>query len=112
MILLFPLLISCNENKSKVETPSVLLTEEQMVDVMIDVQIVESSINYKRSRSQNVNDYKQQAYDAVFSHHGITDSIFIENVNYYNENLPQMKNIMDSVNAYFTTKQEEIKKKK
>lgn len=104
--------MSCGEDKPKVGAPSVLMTEEQMVDVMIDVQIIEGSINYKRSRSQDLNDYKRHAYDALFSHHGITDSIFIENVNYYNEDLALMKRIMDSVNAYFTTKQEEIKKKK
>ena len=112
MLLLLPLLISCNENKSEVKTPAVLLTEEQMVDVMIDVQIIEHSINYRRGRSQDVKNLKQRAYDTIFSYHGITDSIFIENVNYYNENLPQMKNIMDSVYAYFTAKQAEIRQKK
>lgn len=106
------LLISCNNEKSEVTVPSILLTEEQMVDVMIDVQVIEHSINYRRGRSQKVTNLKQHAYDTIFSHYGITDSLFIENLNYYNENLPQMKKIIDSVNAYFTAKQAEMKQKK
>lgn len=106
------LLISCNDEKPKAGVPTVLLTEEQMVDVMTDVQIIEHSINYRRGRSQSVVNLKQRAYDTIFSHYGITDSIFVENLNYYNENLPQMKRIVDSVNAYFTAKQAEIKQKK
>ena len=107
------LLIACDNDKSKEGAPSILLTEQQMVDVMIDVQIIEQSINYRRGRNQSVTNLKQRAYDTIFSHYGITDSIFIENLNYYNTNdLPKMKSIVDTVNAYFTTKQEEIKKKK
>lgn len=109
MVLALLLLISCNGNKSKADAPSVLLTEEQMVDVMIDMQIIEQSINYRKGRSQKVTNLKQRAYDTIFSHYGITDSILIENLNYYNENLPQMKSIVDSVNAYFTARQKEIK---
>lgn len=105
-------MFSCNEEKPKVGAPIVLLTEEQMVDVLVDVQVIEHSISYRRGRGQNVTNLKQRAYDTIFSHYGITDSIFIENLNYYNDNLPQMKNIMDSVNAYFTDKQDEIKQKK
>lgn len=106
------LLIACGDNKSKTGAPSVLMTEQQMVDVMIDVQIIEQSINYRKGRSQKVNNLRQQAFDTVFSHYGITDSIFIENLNYYNNDLPKMKAIVDSVNAYFTTKQNELKNKK
>ena len=106
------LLISCDDKKSTAGAPAVLLTEQQMVDVMIDVHIIEHSINYRRGRSQSVINLKQRAFDTVFSNHGITDSIFIENLNYYNDNLPQMKRIVDSVNAFFTEKQEEIRQKK
>lgn len=112
MISALLLLVSCNGKRSKADVPAVLMTEQQMVDVMIDVQIIEQSINYRKGRSQKVANLRQQAFDTVFSHYGITDSIFIENLNYYNNDLPKMKTIVDSVNAYFTTKQNEMKKKK
>lgn len=109
MMSMLLLLISCDDKESKARAPMVLLSEPQMVEIMIDVQIIEQSINYRRGRSQSITNLKQRAYDTIFSHYGITDSIFIENLNYYNENLPQMKRIVDSVNAFFTDKQEEMR---
>lgn len=91
--------------------PSVLLSESQMVELITDVQIVENAINYKRSTGAKVTDLKTCAYDTVFSHQGITDSIFYENLDYYNKNPKMMKRILDSVMQNFLRYQEEFKKK-
>ena len=91
---------SCEE-KTEVTPPSVLLSEQQMTEVMTDVQILENAINYRRGKNIKVNNLKSRGFDAVFSHYGITDSIFLENLDYYNSNPEKMKTIMDSVNAFF-----------
>lgn len=109
LVVLSLLLLSCNGNKSKATAPSVLLSEPQMVEVMTDVYTLEQSINYRRGRNIKVTNLKTNGYDALFSHYGITDSIFLENLDYYNENPVMMKNILDSVNARFVRKQEELK---
>ena len=97
LILLFvSFFLSCR-NEKKPE-PSVLLSEEQMVDVMTDVQIMEGIINYKRNSNQRTAYLKAIGYDTLFSHYGITDSIFEENIKYYNDVDPHtLIRIMDSV---------------
>ena len=95
------------ENETR--TPSVLLSEQQMVEVMTDVQILEQSINYRRGKNIKITNLKSKGFDAVFSHYGITDSIFLENVDYYNTDPVMMKNIMDSVNMNFERMQQRLK---
>lgn len=77
--------------------PSVLLSEPQMVEVMTDVQIVESAISYKRSVKGQTEYLKTRGYDTIFAHYGITDSLFKENFEYYIESPDVMERIMDSV---------------
>ena len=75
-----------------------MLSEEQMVDVMTDVQIMEGIVSYKRNSNQKTAYLKTIGYDTLFSHYGITDSIFEENIKYYNDVDPQtLIRIMDSV---------------
>lgn len=94
-------LMSCSDNKTEATAPSVLLSEQEMVDVITDVQIIEQAINYRRGKNIKTKNLKTKGFDAVFSHYGITDSIFYENLDYYNSNPETMKVIMDSVNVYF-----------
>jgi len=89
-------LVGCVNQPKKV-LPSVLLTEPQMVDVMTDVQIMESAISYKRSTNGKIEYLKTRGFDTVFSHYGITDSIFKENYDYYCEDPAVMQRIIDSV---------------
>lgn len=88
---------SCSSEKKK-QAPVVLLSEQQMVDVMTDVQIMEGIVSYKRNSNQKTAYLKTIGYDTLFSHYGITDSIFEENIKYYNDVDPQtLIRIMDSV---------------
>lgn len=100
--LLFLLVISCFffscSSEKKKQAPEVLLSEEQMVDVVTDVQIMEATISYKKNTNQKTAYLKTVGYDTLFSHHGITDSIFEENMKYYNDVEPlTLIRIMDSV---------------
>ena len=95
------LLVSCNDKQTKVTAPNVLLSEPQMVEIMTDVYVLENAISYRRGKGISTNNLKTKGYDAIFSHYGITDSVFFENMDFYNENPVIMKRIMDSVNANF-----------
>lgn len=103
------LLLSCDNKKSEVTTPTVLLSETQMVEVMTDVQIMENAINHRRGKGYKTTNLKTKGFDAIFTHYGITDSIFMENLDYYNDNPVMMKRVMDSVNVRFKRMQEELK---
>lgn len=106
------ILMSCNDKKTEATAPSVLLSEQQMIDVITDVQIIEQAINYRRGKNIKTNNLKTKGFEAIFSHHGITDSIFLENLDYYNNNPEIMKGIMDSVNAFFEREKTADKDKK
>ena len=101
--LLFVLVAAC-DHKDKGFMPERLFTEEEMVDIMTDVQIIEAEINYQKSLEKEDNspdtDYKAMAqsyYDQFFEHHGITDTLFSQNIKYYTERPEVLKRIMDSV---------------
>ena len=93
--------MSCDNKQTKVATPNVLLSEPQMVEIMTDVYVLENAINYRRGRNISTNNLKTKGYEALFSHYGITDSIFFENMDYYNDNPVLMKKVMDSVEVNF-----------
>ena len=93
------LFFSCDSEKKR-PAPTVLLTEPQMVDVMMDVQIMEATISYKKNVNQKTEYLKTVGYDTLFAHYGITDSIFKENLTYYYDVEPQtLIRIVDSVEA-------------
>ena len=90
--------------------PEQLLTEQEMVDIMTDVQIIEADINYQKSCERELEssdtievvpkDYvsiSQEYYAQLFEHYGITDSIFEQNMRYYAEQPLVLEKIMDSV---------------
>lgn len=95
------LLMSCGNKQTKVTAPNVLLSEPQMVEIMTDVYILENAINHRRGKSISTNNLKTKGYEALFEHYGITDSVFYENVDYYNDNPVVMKRVMDSVLVNF-----------
>lgn len=100
LLLLFVIcfFFSCDSEKKR-PAPIVLLTEPQMVDVMMDVQIMEATINYKKNANQKTEYLRKSGYDTIFAHYGIADSIFKENMTYYYEAEPQtLLRVLDSVN--------------
>jgi hypothetical protein len=93
--------MSCGNKQTKVTAPNVLLSEPQMVEIMTDVYILENAINHRRGKSISTNNLKTKGYEALFEHYGITDSVFYENMDYYNDNPVVMKRVMDSVLVNF-----------
>jgi len=115
--LFFVLVVSCG-HKDKGFIPERLLTQEEMIDIMTDVQIIEADINYQKNKEREAEeapkDYKgltQSYYDQLFEHYGITDTIFSQNLRYYTERPDQLEKIMDSVTQRFVRVQSEMKDK-
>lgn len=109
-------MVAC-DHKDKGFMPERLFTEEEMVDIMTDVQIIEAEINYQKSLEREDSspdtDYKAMAqsyYDQFFEHHGITDTLFLQNIKYYTERPEVLKRIMDSVVQRLTREPMESRK--
>jgi hypothetical protein len=120
--LLFVLAVSCGR-KDKGFMPERLLTEQEMIDVMTDVQIIEADLNYQKAQEREVEpndtvkvkqkDYvklSRDYYSQLFEHYGITDSIFADNIRYYTERPAVLEKIMDSVMNRLTREQSESRR--
>ena len=115
----FVLAIACGR-KDKGFMPERLLSEQEMIDVMTDVQIIEADLNYQKAQEREVEpndtvvvkqkDYvklSREYYSQLFEHYGITDSIFAQNIRYYTEHPAVLEKIMDSVMNRLTREQSE-----
>ena len=122
IILCFVLVTACGR-KDKGFMPEQLLTEQEMVDIMTDVQIIEADINYQKSCERELEssdtievvpkDYvsiSQEYYAQLFEHYGITDSIFEQNMRYYAEQPLVLEKIMDSVTQRLLREQSQPRK--
>ena len=90
--------------------PDRLLTEQEMITIMTDVQIIEADVNRQKmeERERDPNDttkviakdyvaISRDYYAQLFEHYGITDTIFSQNLRYYTERPETLEKIMDSV---------------
>ena len=115
--LLFVLATACGR-KDKGFMPERLLSEQEMITILTDVQIIEADINYQKSQEhdQESNDsikiipkdyvkMSRNYYAQLFEHHGITDSIFNQNMRYYTRRPAELEKIMDSVTQRLTREQ-------
>ena len=115
--LLFVLATACGR-KDKGFMPERLLSEQEMITILTDVQIIEADINYQKSQEhdQESNDsikiipkdyvkMSRDYYAQLFEHYGITDSIFNQNMRYYTRRPAELEKIMDSVTQRLTMEQ-------
>jgi hypothetical protein len=83
--------------KKDIDSPAILLSEEKMVDIMFDVQILESDLNYKKSMGENKMTLKDSYYDQLFKHYHVNDEVFDQNIRYYTQRPEVLEKIMDQV---------------
>ena len=114
LVLLFVLAAACGRKDSFI--PDRLLTEQEMVDIMADVQIIEADINHQKTQERDANDsiktepkdfvrISEEYYRQLFEHYQITDSIFTQNIRYYTERPAVLERILDSVVQRLTREQ-------
>ena len=107
MFFVLAALVGC---KDKGYVPAHLLTEQEMITIMTDVQIIEADINNQKTQEKDQKeedsveivpkDYvkmSREYYDQLFEHYDITDSILVQNIRYYADRPESLERIMDSV---------------
>lgn len=108
IFLILFVLASCGHKKEVHDVPSRLLSEQEMISIMADIQILEADLNFRKTNRQNIEGKAQEYYDQLFAHYGITDSIFMENMNYYTLEPATLERIMDSATNRLVKEQERI----
>lgn len=77
--------------------PEVFLSEDRMIEITTDIQLVEAALNYRRNIGQDFANTKAEYYAELFERHDIDLQIYQENVDYYNQKPARMENIYDAV---------------
>lgn len=92
------LISSCyTENTQVIVIPDNLFSEEKMVNIMAEVQIVEAALAHHRLHRRGDKTYKEPYYNQVFLEYGITAKDFKQNLNYYNSIPESMEKILEKV---------------
>ena len=87
--------------------PDRLLTEQEMIAVMTDVQILEADINRRKADGKMIDGMAESYYNQLFEHYDMTDSIFKQNIRYYTERPETLERIMDSVTMRLTKERQD-----
>ncbi len=90
------LMLSCSTESSG-PRPDVFLSEDRMIEITTDIQLVEAALNYRRNIGQDFANTKAEYYAELFERHDIDLQIYQENVDYYNQKPARMEKIYDAV---------------
>lgn len=107
LVILLVFAAACG-SKDHFSAPDRLLSEQEMIALLSDMQIIEADLNYQKSKERSRDDtvgiihkdyvkLAEDYYNQLFDHYGITDTIFQQNVRYYTEHAEMLEIIMDSV---------------
>ena len=103
----FILMVSCSSNKNKA-TPENLLSKENMVSVMMDIQLADATINLSNYGQGNYPNDKQKLLTAIYAQHKVTKKQFEESFSYYVEHPEEFQKIYDDVISGLSKKQAEM----
>lgn len=102
-------LASCSENveTTSVEPPEGLIPEEQIMGIIIDLQILESSYQFRYQRPDVYKNALDSASYYVYDKHGVTKDQYLRSYDYYALNIDKMfllyEATLDSVNILINT---------
>lgn len=97
ILLCLTLLLSCNSETALDDKPNDLISEEKMIDVLIDVHITESALslkNFNRDSSLKLFVYYQED---IFKEHQISEKQFQESYDYYAKHSKQFDHMYEII---------------
>lgn len=100
-------LCSCSGGNVR-DTRAVAVSQEKMTDMLFDVQVLEAYLTNKRSAGENVNGLREQLFNQLFEHYGVTEEIFSSNLEYYNSDVRIMEKMMTEVSKRIDSEQQLI----
>ncbi|MFA8300270.1 MAG: DUF4296 domain-containing protein [Hyphomicrobiales bacterium] len=97
-ILLILIIYSCSD---KVSIPKGVIPPDKMTNIMIELQIADAAISFRKNRGLDFEDYQSPYYQYVFNKYDVDASLFKESMAFYDKNpkiLEQMyQNVKDSL---------------
>ncbi|MGM0565262.1 MAG: DUF4296 domain-containing protein [Bacteroidota bacterium] len=86
---------SCSKEEEK--RPEKVLSESEMVDVMVDVHLAEAVLTRKRGENQKVDRLTDAYYKKIYEKHDISKKTFDTSFSYYQQNLSDLQRIYEQV---------------
>jgi uncharacterized protein with PIN domain len=87
--------IGCQEGSK--QAPDYLLSEDKMVDVMVDMHLVETAHNLKLMGTDSTYTEYIEKFNSIFSSHGVTKADYDSSLMYYTANTEHMPAIYDKI---------------
>lgn len=81
----------------KEKPPEGLMTQQQMINFLIDLQIVEAKIYTSRFPRDSIKFFFPDIEKELFRRHGIQDTTYFKSYQYYLENIEKMEIIYSAV---------------
>lgn len=101
-------LFSC-QDKQQEQIPDYLISEDQMVAIMVDMHLIETAQNLKIIEPDTTNAEYHQLFESVFLTHGVTKTAFDSSMYYYATRSDQMHVIYDKVLEELSEMESEVK---
>lgn len=107
-IIIVSVLVSCSPKNDELVIPENVIPQDEMTDILVEVQIVEGALIYKRSTGQIYNDFRDYYYTFIFDKYNITQEKFDRSMDFYKENLEVLDKIYEEVLKRLEAKKREI----
>lgn len=83
-----------------------------MSELLADMHIIEASINFRKTTGDKSKDNINAYYEQIFSHHGVNEKVYAENITYYTQHPDKMESIMQRTLIILTAEQDRLQKDK
>ena len=95
-------MLACGENTGKL--PPDILSSNQMIEVMVDLQLIEGLIAVRDTEAEEVGAY----YKSIFDKHQINREILDKSIQYYSEHPEILEMIYQEVITELSKKQAKV----
>ena len=104
------LLTSCysSPNQEVGSTPDNIIERDQLVLIITDVEIAESSLRQKQNVGHEIKNIKETYYHSIFSKHAVTKEQYDSSMAYYKRDPEVMDKIYEDVITKLSMMQSEI----
>lgn len=103
-------LFACNEEAEII--PDNVLSQEKMVSVMVDVQLVEAALSVDKLKGDEAKEAAANYYNSVLKQHNLSKEEFDVSFKYYAEHPVFMAQIYDAMLNELSKRQAEVENEK
>lgn len=102
------ILTSCSPKNDELVIPDNVVPKDKMTDILVEIQIVEGALIYKRSTGQIYNDFRDYYYTFIFDKYDVSQKKFDRSMDFYKENLEVLDKIYEEVLKRLETKKRKV----